>query len=594
MAITKRYAHINHAANATQNKLDAADGYITGSLYVGDKASFGNTTALEAILTAGFGGGPVVADIAVEGLVAVGGVLAVMGAAQFEGSGSVGGDFEIDGTLAVHSTSTLTDTVPEAANSFDLGKSNNKWRGIYVQSGSIARLEAQYLNVAVTASVAQLTGSAGAEFLGGNVVVSMGKIETTVGDIIALAGTVSASAALKTDGTLGVHGISTLHGAVIADSTLDVAGNFKVNTDQFIVYAETGNTTINGDLTVNGNVLVDGETFTLDSLQLLVEDKNIILANFTGSGGPTDDTADGGGITISSSLGNKELLWDKSTFTGMAPSFTVNQDWSPSAHLGNSLGQNAQRWQAVYAKTGSFTTVTASAAIKGLTLDVASTSVLHGYAALSGGLGVEGTVSASAAFSGASLDVDGNVDVGGALDVTGNAKMKSELSASSLVVENGATFNGQATFVGGFAVPGQGSFGSLVVGGINMSPISSSSPVSTLDAATGSLLTQALVAGDMAKYEIEIIAADTTKATAAAWKISVAALHNGSEIVATATELLKEKIAGLGALLDVDVEIDGNNLVIKAKGAAAAGTVYWDCQIVKKMVMVAGTGARKY
>ena len=172
--------------------------------------------------------------------------------------------------------------------------------------------------------------------------------------------------------------------------------------------------------------------------------------------------------------------------------------------------------------------------------------------------------------------------------------MKSELSASSLVVENGATFNGQATFVGGFAVPGQGSFGSLVVGGINMSPISSSSPVSTLDAATGSLLTQALVAGDMAKYEIEIIAADTTKATAAAWKISVAALHNGSEIVATATELLKEKIAGLGALLDVDVEIDGNNLVIKAKGAAAAGTVYWDCQIVKKMVMVAGTGARKY
>ena len=571
MAITKRYAHINHETNATQDLLDAASAKISGSMLVGT-------------------------DVADSKLELTGSLYVSKNAVIKEHlTGTLGALFL--NTIQVDQQADMVDVFPQVTDTSDLGSQAKRWDNLFAKT-----VKAEVLSSSSDADfngtlhvLGDSTFEAGdVTVTVGDVFVTAGKIETTVGDIIALGGTVSASVALKTNGTLGVHGISTLHGAVIADSTLDVAGNFKVNTDQFIVYAETGNTTINGDLTVNGNVLVDGETFTLDSLQLLVEDKNIILANFTGSGGPTDDTADGGGITISSSLGNKELLWDKSTFTGLAPSFTVNQDWSPSAHLGNSLGQNLQRWQAVYAKTGSFTTVTASAAIKGLTLDVASTSVLRGYAALSGGLGVEGTVSASAAFSGASLDVDSNVDVGGALDVVGNAKMRSELSASSLVVENGATFNGTATFNGDFVVPGQGSFGSLVVGGINMSPISSSSPVSTVDAATGSLLTQSLIDGDMAKYEIEIIAANTDKTTAAAWKISVAALHNGDEIVATETELLKEKIAGLGALLDVDVEIDGNNLVIKAKGAASTGTVYWDCQIVKKMVMAAGTGARKY
>ena len=42
----------------------------------------------------------------------------------------------------------------------------------------------------------------------------------------------------------------------------------------------------------------------LDSETLIVEDKNIVLGNVTGATGPTDDTANGGGIPLVGGTGN--------------------------------------------------------------------------------------------------------------------------------------------------------------------------------------------------------------------------------------------------------------------------------------------------
>ena len=106
------------------------------------------------------------------------------------------------------------------------------------------------------------------------------------------------------------------------------------------------------------------------------------------------------------------------------------------------------------------------------------------------------------------------------------------------------------------------------------------------------MLTQTLVSGDMAKYEIEVIARGGSNA--AAWKISVAAMHDGSDVLAAATELSKEFFGALGANLDVDIQVSAPHIDVIAKGAASAGTVYWDCQIVKKMVMDSSNGSRKY
>jgi hypothetical protein len=52
---------------------------------------------------------------------------------------------------------------------------------------------------------------------------------------------------------------------------------------------------VGGDLIVFGNLSVEGTTTTLNTADLTVEDKNIIIANVSS---PTDSTADGAGITI--------------------------------------------------------------------------------------------------------------------------------------------------------------------------------------------------------------------------------------------------------------------------------------------------------
>ena len=53
--------------------------------------------------------------------------------------------------------------------------------------------------------------------------------------------------------------------------------------------------TSNEDVVVGGNLTVQGTTTTLDTANLLVEDKNIIIGNVSS---PSDTTADGGGITL--------------------------------------------------------------------------------------------------------------------------------------------------------------------------------------------------------------------------------------------------------------------------------------------------------
>jgi hypothetical protein len=63
------------------------------------------------------------------------------------------------------------------------------------------------------------------------------------------------------------------------------------------------------DLTISGNFTVSGTTTNLNSVNLVIEDKNIVLADVAT---PTDTTADGAGITIMGAT-NKTLTWVQST-----------------------------------------------------------------------------------------------------------------------------------------------------------------------------------------------------------------------------------------------------------------------------------------
>jgi hypothetical protein len=69
------------------------------------------------------------------------------------------------------------------------------------------------------------------------------------------------------------------------------------------------NVTIPNNLVVTGDLTVQGNTTTLNTATLVVEDKNIVLANVAT---PTDITADGSGITILGST-DKTLNWVDAT-----------------------------------------------------------------------------------------------------------------------------------------------------------------------------------------------------------------------------------------------------------------------------------------
>ncbi len=85
-----------------------------------------------------------------------------------------------------------------------------------------------------------------------------------------------------------------------------------------------GNTTITGDITVSGNLTINGTTTNINSTNLLVEDKNIILGDVTT---PSDVTADGGGITLKGAT-DKTFNWVDAT-----------DSWTASEHIDIAAGK---------------------------------------------------------------------------------------------------------------------------------------------------------------------------------------------------------------------------------------------------------------
>ena len=100
----------------------------------------------------------------------------------------------------------------------------------------------------------------------------------------------------------------------IGETTYITIGGASWNVALPMNVQSTFNTT--GDATIQGNLTVEGVTTTVNTTNLIVEDKNIELA---ATSAPTDSLADGAGITIKGST-DKTLTWSNTT-----KSFTFNQ-----------------------------------------------------------------------------------------------------------------------------------------------------------------------------------------------------------------------------------------------------------------------------
>ena len=92
-----------------------------------------------------------------------------------------------------------------------------------------------------------------------------------------------------------------------------------------VTFSLPSNVTIPNNLVVTGDLTVQGNTTTLNTATLVVEDKNIVLAN---AATPTDTTADGAGITILGAT-NKTFNWVDST-----------DAWTASEHVDIASGKS--------------------------------------------------------------------------------------------------------------------------------------------------------------------------------------------------------------------------------------------------------------
>jgi hypothetical protein len=89
---------------------------------------------------------------------------------------------------------------------------------------------------------------------------------------------------------------------------------------------------VGGNLTVFGNLSVEGTTTTLNTSDLTIEDKNIIIANVSS---PTDVTADGAGITIRGDT-DKTILYSE-TDNWLEISEAVNLVSGKALYIGGTL-----------------------------------------------------------------------------------------------------------------------------------------------------------------------------------------------------------------------------------------------------------------
>ena len=71
----------------------------------------------------------------------------------------------------------------------------------------------------------------------------------------------------------------------------------------------TGAATFDSSVTITGDLTVNGTTTNINTTNLVVEDKNIILGDVTT---PSDSTADGGGVTLKGAS-DKTITWLDST-----------------------------------------------------------------------------------------------------------------------------------------------------------------------------------------------------------------------------------------------------------------------------------------
>ena len=193
--------------------------------------------------------------------------LDITGNANIAGNLTLGGNI----TMGDQTSDTLnvvanlsSSLIPYSTNAFDLGSATKIWRDLYISTGSI-----KFVDGTTVVKELSLSTISGLESSTGSSNVSITNLNTN-------------SASLNTSVT---------------------------NINSYTSSLQTALSLSGTDVTVLGNLTVQGDTTTLNTANLLVEDKLIEIA----VGSTTSAAANGAGIFISGA--NASILWDDSNST---------------------------------------------------------------------------------------------------------------------------------------------------------------------------------------------------------------------------------------------------------------------------------------
>jgi len=127
------------------------------------------------------------------------------------------------------------------------------------------------------------------------------------------ASTSTSTGAVKLTGGMGVGGAIHVGGASRVYNGFTIDGALSGNSASF-----------SSDVVISGNLTINGTTTTINTAELSVDDKNIIIGDVAS---PTDITANGGGITLKGTT-DKSIVWD-----------STNANWTSSENLNIPTGK---------------------------------------------------------------------------------------------------------------------------------------------------------------------------------------------------------------------------------------------------------------
>lgn len=289
-------------------KTSSSDGFSSALVTVED--GDGTSSALQVSTTSVKSTGTLeVAGSATLGSLTVLGAAVVNGLLTANGGTITFGDADTDNV--VFGADVNSHILPNTDNTYDLGSSTKTWRNLYLGTATVSNLSitgAQTIS-ATTQSTSKDTGALVVE---GGVGVEK---NVNIGGNLGVTGTTALTGNTLVSGTFGVTGATNLSstlgvtGAANLSSTLGVSDTISATKATGTGLSVAANATVGGDLTVSGNLTINGTTTNISTTNLVVEDKNIVLADVAT---PTNTTADGGGITIKGAT-DKTLNWVNST-----------------------------------------------------------------------------------------------------------------------------------------------------------------------------------------------------------------------------------------------------------------------------------------